>query len=421
MRSFQSRITNHCSESSYRAPLQRASYAGRPRYDVSRRQIEFLVGEGFGVGRMARCLQVSSRTIRRRLAEFGMLLHEQFSNITDAQLDDCVRAIRSRFPRIGYMQMRSMLESDFGIRVQRHRVRIAMRRVDAAGAAIRWSDVQVRRRYSAYGANALWHIDTHHSLIRWRFVILGGIDGFSRLITYLYCADNNRASTVVQHFWQATRNYGVPSRVRSDRGGENYLVAVLMCLVRGPGRGSLIAGPSVHNQRIERLWRDALWFCLSTFYFLFYYMEEVGVLDPANELHLYALHYVFMPRINEAIERWMFAYNRHPLQTEHHSTPRQLWIESMLRLQSSGRTAVESIFSPENMPDYGIDWNGPCRGERNGNMGVPRIRIDFPVHVVLQLRNMIDPNGPSEVLGLDIYLAVVNFLRAASDNTNARE
>lgn len=125
-------------------------------------------------------------------------------------------------------------------------------------------------------------------------------------MTYLSCTNNNRASPVVQHFYQATRSYGFPSRVRSDRGGENYLVAVLMCMVRGQNRGSIIAGPSVHNQRIERLWRDAFWFCLSTFYF----MEESGILVPTDELHLFALHYVFLPRINDALQRWMLAYNR---------------------------------------------------------------------------------------------------------------
>ena len=115
--------------------------------------------------------------------------------------------------------MRAMLESDHGLRIQRLRVRLAMRRVDPAGAAIRWSEVHARKRYNVYGANALWHIDTHHSLVLWRLVITGGIDGFSRLITYLQCFDNNRASTVVQCFYQSTRQYGFPSRVISDRGG----------------------------------------------------------------------------------------------------------------------------------------------------------------------------------------------------------
>ena len=97
--------------------------------------------------------------------------------------------------------MRAMLEADHGLRIQRCRVRMAMRRVDPAGAAIRWSEVHVRRRYNVYGANALWH----HSLVRWRLVVAGGIDGYSRLITYLQCFNNNRASTVVQCFYEGTR------------------------------------------------------------------------------------------------------------------------------------------------------------------------------------------------------------------------
>ena len=67
---------------------------------------------------------------------------------------------------------------------------------------------------------------------------------------------NNKAETTVKCFQKATKEFGVPSRVRSDKGGENQLVCYFMVSHRGPGRGSHIAGSSVHNQRIERLWRD---------------------------------------------------------------------------------------------------------------------------------------------------------------------
>ena len=40
------------------------------------------------------------------------------------------------------------------------------------------------------------HIDGHHKLINWRFVIHGGIDGFSRSIVYLKCSPNNYADIV---------------------------------------------------------------------------------------------------------------------------------------------------------------------------------------------------------------------------------
>lgn len=81
-----------------------------------------------------------------------------------------------------------------------------------------------RRTYCVKNSNALWHIAGHHSLIRWRFVIHGGIDGYSQVVVYLACSTNNKASTVYQLFRKATGEFGVPSRVRSDKGGENITV-----------------------------------------------------------------------------------------------------------------------------------------------------------------------------------------------------
>ena len=78
-------------------------------------------------------------------------------------------------------------------------------------------------------------------------VIHGAIDGYSRLVVYLHCANNNLASTVMQQFAAATKLYFIPSRIRCDKGTENIAVAKFMLLERGFDRGSVITGSSVHN------------------------------------------------------------------------------------------------------------------------------------------------------------------------------
>ena len=178
----------------------------------------------------------------------------------------------------------------------------------------------------------------------------GAIDGYSRTVLYLHCATNNTSKTVFRLFHRATKQYGVPSRVRSDKGGENILVCRFMVAYRGTGRGSHLAGSSVHNQRIERLWRDVYRCVMSTYRELFYSLEATGVLNMDSEIDLLALHCVYLSRINKSLEAFTKAWNIHPLRTEVNWSPKKIWTNSILH---SGQ-------EPDHVAmDFGVNFGGP--------------------------------------------------------------
>ena len=73
----------------------------------------------------------------------------------------------------------------------------------------------------------------------------------------------------------------------------------------------MITGPSTHNQRIERLWRDVSDGVIGFYYELFSFMEENGTLDPFNEVDIGALDFTFIPLINEKLDAWRHAWSKH--------------------------------------------------------------------------------------------------------------
>lgn len=235
----------------------------------------------------------------------------------------------------------------------------------------------------------------------------GAIDGYSRLILYLQSTTNNLARTVYELFLSAVEKHHLPSRVCSDQGTENIMVAQHMIEKRGAERHSMITGNSVHNQRIERLWRDMHQSVTVLFYRMFYYLEHHGLLDPLNEVHLWALHYVFVPRINRSLQEFVNGWNNHPLRTAGHKSPQQLFTAGALLLQNSQIAALDFFDSVDE--SYGIDPDGPITLSELG-ITIPESAVRFSVSDIQALKVHVDPCGISGNYGIDLYEQTLQFI-----------
>ena len=370
---------------------------GRPKVDVYQEEVEYLRYLRFSWSKIAEVLGISRATLYRRLDEWQLSRDAYYSSISDAALDPLVRDIKvQQNPNIGEVMLMSELKVR-NIWVQRSRLRASIHRVDHHGTLLRRRETIRRRTYSVDGPNSLWHIDGNHKLIRWKIVIHGGIDGHSRTIVFLHCATNNRAETVLHAFRGAVTKFGFPQRVRTDQGGEN--VDVWRCVYEAHHNPSaVLVGPSTHNERIERLWRDVFRCVAQHYYDLFYDLESCRNLDPLNHTDLYCLHYVFLPRIEKHLQMFQESWNHHSLSTENNMSPYQI-----LFLDSPTTTPLQAL--PTGLPPA-----LPSSFHTTQHVSVPRSKFVPCGALALNLTQHINPTEDRDDFGRGLYLSATRIV-----------
>lgn len=151
------------------------------------------------------------------------------------------------------------------------------------------------------------------------------------------------------------------------------------------------------KNRIERLWRDVFGGVLDLFYNCFSNLEREGLLNPDNELHMYALHWTFLPHINQHLQSFKDGWNYHTLRTERHQSPHQLWCENQKEGQDSLQVDLE----------HGIDWEGPS-GHHEEGVAVPEVNLPRQL-TDLELQRLPNPHGSFSSV-INTYSETVDIL-----------
>ncbi|XP_056443363.1 uncharacterized protein LOC130380193 [Gadus chalcogrammus] len=133
--------------------------------------------------------------------------------------------------------------------------------------------------------------------------------------------------------------------------------------------------------------------------------EEDGLLDLSSNLNHLCCHYVFIPRLQARLDEFRDGWDNHPLSTEGNRTPNQLWF--LGQYHSSKDQVDEDLHIPH------IDW------EDSGlipdpNCGVHVPESDYPLRPeeLAGLHAAVDPLAPSTCMGVDIYMAAVQYMQS---------
>jgi len=194
---------------------------------------------------------------------------------------------------------------------------------------------------------------------------------------------------------------------RFCEGGKFILISLISRILK-------LCGSSIHNVRIERLWRDVRKDSLEAFRQVFIYLEELGLLDMEDPVHRTCLFLVFRKRIQKSLDRTRDAWNHHKLRTMRNKTPIAIFELSRQAAITRGYWTGDPGDDHQTASDpmYGFDGEAPLPPPSD-------IFDDEPAHTQTEVQDEIEEgvlvNGDEELNDAQELLSEMDLER---DNGN---
>ena len=141
-------------------------------------------------------------------------------------------------------------------------------------------------------------------------------------------------------------------------------------------------------------------------------MENNRILDVDNDAQMYALHKVYLPRLQVDLGNWREVWNNHPIRTAHNKTPNQLWHAGQIT-QPQSYTSIQNFNTTrEQRLAQVLSFRQTYQLPEPTDIGIVLSRIPPPLSpdIMLQLDGTIDIGRHSDSNAIDIYGEVMTFI-----------
>ena len=140
-------------------------------------------------------------------------------------------------------------------------------------------------------------------------------------------------------------------------------------------------------------------------------MENEGILDSLCDLHLFCLHYIYLPRVRRGVREFRSQWNNHGLSTQGSQTPLQLWHRGVVSHIGSNNTAIRGVFQIDQ--HLGTDNGEPLPAvESRNNIEVPENSVHVSNSTMQEIQELIDPLMNDRNHGIQLFLSLLHFLQA---------